>query len=143
MRNRANVGKRRSINRAVREPTSEIIVSVDSDVVVEPDAIRELVRRFTEPRIAAVGGWVDIRNKHDNWLTRMQVVKYWYAYYVLKNLERAFSRVMCPVGLPHRVPALRCSSSSSRCSRRARCSASRSSTARIASSPARSSRPAT
>ena len=50
--------------------------------------------RFTTPQIAAVGGWVDIRNKHDNWLTRMQVVKYWYAYFVMKNIEQAFQRVM-------------------------------------------------
>lgn len=39
IRNRVNMGKRRSINRAVRETDSEIIVSVDSDVIVDPEAI--------------------------------------------------------------------------------------------------------
>lgn len=94
LRNPHNTGKRASINRVIRTADTELIVSVDSDVVVAPSALRELVRRFTSPRIAAVGGWVDIRNKHDNWLTRMQVVKYWYAYFVMKNIERAFRRVM-------------------------------------------------
>jgi cellulose synthase/poly-beta-1,6-N-acetylglucosamine synthase-like glycosyltransferase len=94
VRNDVNSGKRASINRVIRESTTELIVSVDSDVIVEPSAIRELVRRFHDPQIAAVGGWVDIRNKHDNWLTRMQVVKYWYAYFVMKNFEYAFRRVM-------------------------------------------------
>ncbi len=98
IRNRVNSGKRRSIIRAVRESTSEIIVSVDSDVVVDPDAIKQLVRRFTDPKIAAVGGWVDVRNKQQNWLTRMQVVKYWYSYYFLKNLEWGFRRIMCLSG---------------------------------------------
>jgi cellulose synthase/poly-beta-1,6-N-acetylglucosamine synthase-like glycosyltransferase len=98
IRNRVNLGKRRSIIRAVREADSEIIVSVDSDVVVDKDAIHQLVRRFTDERIAAVGGWVDVRNKHDNWLTRMQVVKYWYGYFFLKNLEWSFRRVMCLSG---------------------------------------------
>jgi len=74
IRNRQNLGKRRSINRAVRMNESEIIVSVDSDVVVDPTAIKELTRRFTDDRIAAVGGWVDVRNKQDNWLTRMQTI---------------------------------------------------------------------
>ncbi|MBA3503751.1 MAG: glycosyltransferase, partial [Deltaproteobacteria bacterium] len=46
LRNRTNLGKRRSIIRAVRETDSEIIVSVDSDVVVDPQAIRQLTRRF-------------------------------------------------------------------------------------------------
>ena len=98
IRNRANLGKRRSIIRATREADSELIVSVDSDVVVDPDAIRQLVRRFTDDRIAAVGGWVDVRNKQENWLTRMQVVKYWYSYFFLKNLEWGFRRVMCLSG---------------------------------------------
>jgi N-acetylglucosaminyltransferase len=98
VRNRQNLGKRRSINRAVRNSDREIIVSVDSDVVVDTDAIRQLVRRFTSDRIAAVGGHVDIRNKHENWLTRMQVVKYWYGYYFMKNLEWGFRRVMCLSG---------------------------------------------
>jgi cellulose synthase/poly-beta-1,6-N-acetylglucosamine synthase-like glycosyltransferase len=98
LRNEANVGKRCSINHAVRRSRSEIIISVDSDVVVDRGAIRALVRRFTSPRIAAVGGWVDVRNKHDNWLTRMQVLKYWYAYYVVKNVERAFRSVLAISG---------------------------------------------
>lgn len=98
IRNRQNLGKRRSINRAVRMNESEIIVSVDSDVVVDPTAIKELTRRFTDDRIAAVGGWVDVRNKHDNWLTRMQTIKYWYGYFFLKNLEWGFRRVMCLSG---------------------------------------------
>jgi cellulose synthase/poly-beta-1,6-N-acetylglucosamine synthase-like glycosyltransferase len=98
LRNRVNLGKRRSINRAVRESESEIIVSVDSDVVVDANAIRELVKRFTSEKIAAVGGWIDVRNKQDNWLTRMQTVKYWYAYYFMKNLEWGFRRIMCLSG---------------------------------------------
>ncbi len=98
IRNRTNLGKRRSIIRATREADSEIIVSVDSDVVVDKDAVRQLIRRFTDDRIAAVGGWVDVRNKHENWLTRMQVVKYWYSYFFMKNLEWGFRRVMCLSG---------------------------------------------
>ena len=98
IRNPVNLGKRRSIIHAVRIATSEIIVSVDSDVVIDATAIRQLVRRFTAPEIAAVGGWVDVRNKHDNWLTRMQTVKYWYAYFAMRNIEWALQRVLCLSG---------------------------------------------
>ncbi len=98
LRNPHNVGKRASINQVVRLSDSEIIVSIDSDVIVDPEAIRQLVRRFTGPTVAAVGGWVDVRNKHDNWLTRMQVMKYWYAYYVSKNVERTYRHVMSVSG---------------------------------------------
>jgi N-acetylglucosaminyltransferase len=97
LRNEVNLGKRRSINKAVRRSTSEIIVSVDSDVLLDPDAVRNLVRRFTGPKIAAVGGRVDILNR-DSWLTRMQAVEYYYGYQFLKGLERAFRAVMCLSG---------------------------------------------
>jgi cellulose synthase/poly-beta-1,6-N-acetylglucosamine synthase-like glycosyltransferase len=98
IRNRVNMGKRRSIISAVRQTDSEIIVSVDSDVVVDSEAIRQLIRRFVSDQIAAVGGWVDVRNKKQNWLTRMQVIKYWYGYNFLKNIEWGFRRVMCLSG---------------------------------------------
>jgi cellulose synthase/poly-beta-1,6-N-acetylglucosamine synthase-like glycosyltransferase len=70
--NPSNIGKRRSLNRAVHGTTSEIIVSVDSDVTVDRLAVRRLVARFTRPEIAAVGGRVNVVNAGDNWLTRMQ-----------------------------------------------------------------------
>ena len=56
LRNAVNIGKRESINHAVRLATSEIIVSVDSDVVVDASAIRESCgdsRARGSPRSAA------------------------------------------------------------------------------------------
>lgn len=98
LRNAHNMGKRRGINHAVRNTSAEIVVSVDSDTVVERNAIRELVARFVEPRIAAVGGRVNVSNANENWLTRMQTIKYHFGYEYLKNLERAFESVMCLSG---------------------------------------------
>jgi cellulose synthase/poly-beta-1,6-N-acetylglucosamine synthase-like glycosyltransferase len=98
VKNPQNLGKRLSILHATREATGEIVVTVDSDVSVDADAITQLVRRFTSDRIAAVGGWVDVRNKHESWLTRMQVVKYWCSYFLLKNIEWGFRRIMCLSG---------------------------------------------
>ncbi len=98
MRNPVNMGKRRGINRAVRAVSTELIVSVDSDVVVAKDAVRQLVARFTDERIVAVGGRVNVINPHENWLTKMQTIKYHFGYVYLKNLERAFECVLCLSG---------------------------------------------
>jgi len=97
-RNPHNMGKRRGINRAVRKTEADIIVSVDSDVVVAQDAVRQLVRRFVRPEVAAVGGRVNVLNTHDNWLTRMQTIKYYYGYEYLKNVERSCRTVLCLSG---------------------------------------------
>jgi cellulose synthase/poly-beta-1,6-N-acetylglucosamine synthase-like glycosyltransferase len=98
LKNPENMGKRRGINHAVRESTSEIIVSVDSDVVVYPTALRELVARFTGPEIAAVGGRVHVSNPNENWLTKLQTIKYYFGQEHLKNLERGLDSVMCLSG---------------------------------------------
>jgi cellulose synthase/poly-beta-1,6-N-acetylglucosamine synthase-like glycosyltransferase len=98
IRNAYNMGKRRGINNAVRHATSEIIVSVDSDVIVERTAVRRLLSRFTCPEMAAVGGRVNVSNPNENWLTRMQTIKYYFGFEYLKNLERYFQSVMCLSG---------------------------------------------
>ena len=95
-----NVGKRCSIIRAVREADEP-----RSSCRSTPTSWSTTRRRFASSsagspadRIAAVGGWVDVRNKQDNWLTRMQVVRYWYAYHFMKNLEWGIRRVLCLSG---------------------------------------------
>jgi cellulose synthase/poly-beta-1,6-N-acetylglucosamine synthase-like glycosyltransferase len=98
LRNPTNMGKRKGINYAVREATSEIIVSVDSDVIIYPTALKELVARFVDDRIAAVGGRVHVSNPNENWLTRLQTIKYYFGQEHLKNLERGLRSVMCLSG---------------------------------------------
>ena len=98
LRNPHNMGKRMGINHAVRESNSEIIVSIDSDVIVYPTALRELVRRFVSPDIAAVGGRIHVSNPNDNWLSKLQTIKYYWGQEHLKNLERACEQVLCLSG---------------------------------------------
>jgi cellulose synthase/poly-beta-1,6-N-acetylglucosamine synthase-like glycosyltransferase len=98
LRHSVNVGKRLGILNAVRKTYAEIIVSVDSDVILEGRAIRQLVSRFCDKTIAAVGGRVCVENASENWLTRMQTIKYYYGYELFKNVERVFNSVLCLSG---------------------------------------------
>ncbi len=98
LRNSANQGKRHAINHAVEATSSEIVVSVDSDVIVDRRAVRELVRRFTSERIAAVGGRTYVANRDRSWLTRMVEVKFHFAQEWLKDLEAACRTVLCLSG---------------------------------------------
>jgi cellulose synthase/poly-beta-1,6-N-acetylglucosamine synthase-like glycosyltransferase len=98
LRNPHNMGKRKGINHAVSKATSEIIVSVDSDVIIYPTALKELVARFVSPEIAAVGGRVHVSNPNQNWLTRLQTIKYYFGQEHLKNLERGLRQVLCLSG---------------------------------------------
>jgi N-acetylglucosaminyltransferase len=98
IQNAYNMGKRKGINAAVRQTRSEIIVSVDSDVIVYPTALRELIKHFSSPDIAAVGGRIHVSNPNDNWLTKLQTIKYYFGQEHLKNLERGLRSVLCLSG---------------------------------------------
>ena len=93
-----NQGKRANISMAVARTSAEVVISVDSDVVVDCRATRELIRRFVSPRIAAVGGRTYVSNRDRNLLTRMVEVKYHFSQEWLKDLERSCRSVVCLSG---------------------------------------------
>ena len=93
-----NMGKRLGIKNAVLDVRADLVMSVDSDVIVDSNVVRELVRHMYSTRSDAVGGCVFVSNADDTWLTRMQAVKYWIGYQFLKNVENHFSHVMCLSG---------------------------------------------
>ncbi len=96
--NSQNMGKRLGIKSVVLNVDTELILSVDSDVIVESDALKNLVRHMLATKVDAVGGCVYVSNPNETWLTKMQAVKYWVGYHFLKNLENAFNHVMCLSG---------------------------------------------
>lgn len=93
-----NMGKRLGIKNAVLGLDCDLVMSVDSDVIVDSNVVRELVRHMYATGADAVGGCVFVSNADDTWLTRMQAVKYWIGYQFLKNVENAYSHVMCLSG---------------------------------------------
>jgi hyaluronan synthase len=93
-----NRGKRAAMSAGIRCSDAEVIVFVDSDSVVAPDALRKLVQPFADPRVGAVCGHANVLNLRENWLTRMQGVRYFVAFRVVKAAESVFSAVTCCSG---------------------------------------------
>ncbi len=93
-----NRGKRAAMAAGIRASDAEVIVFVDSDSVVEPRALKALVQPFADPRVGAVCGHADVLNLRENWLTRMQGVRYFVAFRVVKAAESVFHAVTCCSG---------------------------------------------
>src|SRR6185437_15196942 len=93
-----NRGKRAAMAAGIRGSDAEVIVFVDSDSVVAPDSLRKLVQPFADPRVGAVCGHADVLNLRENWLTRMQGVRYFVAFRVVKAAESVFNAVTCCSG---------------------------------------------
>ncbi|GAA4817014.1 glycosyltransferase [Nocardioides caeni] len=97
-----NRGKRAAMAAAIRAAAgADLVVFVDSDSVLEPQALRELVKPFigdAEGRVGAVTGHADVQNPGTNLLTRLQQVRYFAAFRVIKAAESRFGAVICASG---------------------------------------------
>ena len=96
--NTINLGKAHNVLNAAARSDSDIIVSVDSDCLFKPNAIKELMSCFTEKKIAAVGGRVGVSNSNVNWLTRFQTLTYAVSFLVIKSSENICRKIQCLSG---------------------------------------------
>jgi cellulose synthase/poly-beta-1,6-N-acetylglucosamine synthase-like glycosyltransferase/peptidoglycan/xylan/chitin deacetylase (PgdA/CDA1 family) len=78
-----NRGKAAALNTGIAEARTEVIITLDADTQLEPDAVRHLARHFADPCIAAVAGNAKVGNRI-NLLTRWQALEY----ITGQNLER-------------------------------------------------------
>ena len=53
---------------------------------------------LADPRVGAVCGHADVLNVRDTWITRMQAVRYFVAFRVVKAAESVFGAVTCCSG---------------------------------------------
>ncbi len=93
-----NRGKRAAMAAGIRSTRAEVIAFVDSDSALEPDALRQIVRGFADPRVGAIAGHADVENARETWITRMQAVRYFVAFRVCKAAESIFGAVTCCSG---------------------------------------------
>ncbi|MEX2195521.1 MAG: glycosyltransferase [Thermoleophilaceae bacterium] len=93
-----NRGKRAAMAAGMRATDAEILAFVDSDSMLEEDALRTLVQGFADPDVGAICGHADVQNTRESWLTRMQAVRYFVAFRVLKAAESIFNAVTCCSG---------------------------------------------
>ncbi len=76
----------------------EILVYVDSDTFLLPGAVRKVVQGMADPRVGGVAGHTDVENYSVNLLTKMQDVRYYVSYKVMKAAESLFGAVSCLPG---------------------------------------------
>src|SRR3984893_5659883 len=98
-----NRGKAAALSRAMSEANTEIVVTIDADTEIEPDAIGKLHRHFSDPTVGAVAGNVKVGNR-SRWLTRWQALEY----ITSQNMEkRAFDLLNCITVVPGALGAWR------------------------------------
>ena len=93
-----NHGKRYALAAGAKIAKGDIIVFMDSDSFLKPDAIQFLMENFADPEVAAVSGHCEVENQWTNFLTKMQAVRYYIGFRIMKGAESVFHSVTCLSG---------------------------------------------
>ncbi|HXS20890.1 MAG TPA: glycosyltransferase family 2 protein [Steroidobacteraceae bacterium] len=93
-----NRGKREALALGFSRARGEILVTIDSDSVIERDALLALAGPFRDPKIGAVAGRVEVYNRAHGIIPRMLHVRYMLSFDMLRAVESVYRNVYCCPG---------------------------------------------
>jgi hyaluronan synthase len=96
-----NKGKREALHHATThmlDDDAAFVVTIDSDTLLEPDALVRVVEPLLEERIGASTGNVLLLNERQNLLTRLIGTYYWVGLNVYKQAQSVIRSVVCCSG---------------------------------------------
>ncbi|HUU49315.1 MAG TPA: glycosyltransferase [Nitrosopumilaceae archaeon] len=96
---RKNQGKRHAIATGFAKSSGKYIVLIDSDSVVDKNAISEFMKTFdAHPKVGSLVGYAKVWNSKKNILTKCQDAWYDYAFNIHKTTESRLGNVLCCSG---------------------------------------------
>ncbi len=93
-----NRGKRAALAAGFRRARGEIIVTIDSDSMIEPDTLLAMAGPFVDPRIGAVAGKVTVFNRGGGLIPRMLKVRFALSFDFLRAVQSTYGTVYCCPG---------------------------------------------
>lgn len=96
----SNLGKREAQMIAFKQlkGKAQIIVTIDSDTIIEAGGIQKLIEPFVDIQVGAVTGHVQVTNERKNLLTRIISSRYWNAFNQERAAQSLFGVVFCCSG---------------------------------------------
>lgn len=91
-------GKTAALNHGISQVTSDITVMTDANTMVNPQAIREIVRCFLDPQVACVAGEKRVMARHEGQAAAEGEGLYWKYESALKRLDSELYSAMGAAG---------------------------------------------
>ncbi|MFQ5647654.1 MAG: glycosyltransferase, partial [Candidatus Aenigmatarchaeota archaeon] len=91
-----HVGKSNALNRALKLASHKIVVVVDGDSEMEPDALASLMKPLADPKVGAVAGTIKVKNRKEGALTWFQKVEYLYFSFFRSICDRINGTIFTP-----------------------------------------------
>jgi len=93
-----NRGKREALAVGFEKARGEIVVTLDSDSVIEKHTLIEAAGPFRQEKVGAVAGRVGVYNRTEGMIPRMLHVRYILSFDLIRAAESAFRNVYCCPG---------------------------------------------
>lgn len=95
-----NAGKANALNTGLAQAKHDLIVTVDADSTLRPNALENIVKRFLSdpPGTVAVAGAVLARNSRANWLTSIQEWDYFHGIAIVKRTQSLYQGTLVAQG---------------------------------------------
>ena len=93
-----NQGKRHGMAYGAEKATGEILIFMDSDSMIDPEGFYRIIQPFHDESVGAVAGHTDIIIEEDNFISKMEAVRYFVSQRVMKAAESVFGAVNCCPG---------------------------------------------
>lgn len=96
-----NMGKRHAQKAGfdLTDKEYDYIVTIDSDTILESDAISKLIMQFSESKVGAITGQALVYDRNHNLLTRLIYSRYWAAFNQERAAQSLFGCVLCATGV--------------------------------------------
>ncbi len=104
-----NRGKRAALAEGFRRARGEVVVTIDSDSVIEPGTLLAMAGPFRDAKVGAVAGKVAVYNRHQGIIPRMLHVRYILSFDFLRAAQSTYGTVYCCPGAlaAHRASVVR------------------------------------
>jgi hyaluronan synthase len=93
-----NRGKRAALATGFRRARGEVLLTIDSDSVIEQDTLLAVAGPFSDAKVGAVAGRVSVYNRREGLIPRMLHVRFILSFDFLRAAESTYRTVYCCPG---------------------------------------------
>ncbi len=93
-----NQGKRAALEAGFRRARGEVVITIDSDSVIDSGTLLAMAGPFRDPKVGAVAGRVAVYNRQEGVIPRMLAVRFTLCFDFLRAVQSTYQTVYCCPG---------------------------------------------